>query len=67
MLGGKRYFDSVIPTDCSAFYVPVIRKTFEIRPIRTAFSCFAGLKVTFFHASMKQVTFDPDIINIVLV
>ena len=57
--GVKRYFDPLIPTDYSAFYAPVIRKTFEIRPIRAAFSCFAGLKVTFFHAGMKQVTFRP--------
>ena len=32
-------------------------KTFEIRPNRAIFSCFVGLKVMFFHASMKHMTF----------
>ena len=32
-------------------------KTFEIRPIRATFSCFAGSKVMFFHSSMKNMTF----------
>ena len=54
---GKRYFGPLIPTDYSAFYALVIRKTFKIRPIGAAFSYFAGLKVTFFHAGMKHVTF----------
>jgi len=30
---------------------------FEIRPIRAAFSCFAGPKVMRSHASMKRKTF----------
>jgi len=32
-------------------------KTFEIRPVRATFSCFAGPKVMLFHASMKRMTF----------
>ena len=44
----------LIPTDCSALRAPAILKTFEIRPFRAAFSCFAGPKVIFFHASMKK-------------
>ena len=32
-------------------------KTFEIRPVRATFSCFADPKVILFHASMKSMTF----------
>jgi len=32
-------------------------QSFEIRPIRATFSCFAGPKVMLFHASMKRMTF----------
>jgi len=32
-------------------------KTFEIRPIRATFSCFAGPNIMLFHASMKRMTF----------
>jgi len=32
-------------------------KTFEIRPVRATFSCFAGPKVMLFHASIKRMTF----------
>jgi len=34
-------------------------KTFEIRPIRATFSCFAGIKGMFFHASMKHMPLIP--------
>ena len=44
----------LIHTDCSALRAPAILKTFEIRPFRAAFSCFAGPKVILFHASMKK-------------
>ena len=34
-------------------------KTFEIRPNRATFSCFAGPQVILFHASMKSMNFWP--------
>lgn len=48
-VGVKRYFDSMIPTDCCALRAPTILKTFAIRPDRVACSCFAGYKVMLFH------------------
>jgi len=55
---------AMIPADCYALRAPAILKTFEIRPARAAFSCFAGPKVMLFHASMKAGLFDPGIIII---
>jgi hypothetical protein len=34
-------------------------KTFELRPYRAAFSCFAGPKAMLFHTSMKRKAFWP--------
>ena len=49
----------MIPADCSALCALTILETFEIRPDRAAFSCFAGPKVMYFHASMKYMIFVP--------
>ena len=56
MLGSKGIL-TLIPTDCSALCAPTILKTFEIRPVGLLSHVFAGLKVMFFHASMKHMTF----------
>ena len=56
MLGAKGIFphdtNGLLRTLCSRN-----PKTFEIRPNRATFSCFAGPKVILFHASMKSMTF----------
>ena len=44
----------MIPTDCSALCAPAILKTFEIRPFRAAFSCFAGPKVISYKKSTQN-------------
>lgn len=42
--GFKRYFNLMILTVCSTLCAPSIHKTWEIRPIRTTFSCFVDPK-----------------------
>ncbi len=61
MMSRSKVFAPLIPTDFSAFHAHEILKTFEIRSFfcekMAAFSCFAGLKVMPFHASMNSMTF----------
>lgn len=38
---------------------PAILKTFEIRPIQATFSYLAVLKIVFFYACIKGMTFRP--------
>ena len=44
----------LINKDCSALRAPAILKTFEIRPFRAAFSCFAGPKVISYKKAIQN-------------